>query len=308
MAGVSDLAFRTVCRQFGATLAVTEMVSSKALVYRDRKTLTLLQTLPDDHPVSAQIFGSEPETMAQAAVIALEYSNADMLDINMGCPVGKIVKNGDGAALMLKPELAGDIIKAVAAAAHKPVTVKFRRGFDKGHLNAAAFAEMCEASGASGITIHGRTRAQMYEGTADWDSIREAVRSVSIPVIANGDIFSAEDALRCLSRTGAAGVMVGRAAMGNPWIFREIKAALEGSPIPPRPSLKEIADTAEHHVLLAAELKGERLACLEARRHFAWYLRGIKNAAIWRRMIVETETLADIKRIANDLRLNAGMV
>ncbi|MDR2502245.1 MAG: tRNA dihydrouridine synthase DusB [Oscillospiraceae bacterium] len=306
MAGVSDLAFRCVCRKLGAGAAYTEMVSAKALVYQDAKTRTLLRVSPEEHPIGAQIFGSDPDCMARAAALALERSGADFIDINMGCPVGKIVKNGEGSALMQKPELAREIIRAVTAAVPCPVTVKFRRGFDMGSQNAVPFAVMAQEAGAAAVAIHGRTRAQMYSGRADWNCIRDAKRAVTIPVIANGDVFSGGDARRILDYTGADGVMIGRGAFGNPWIFRDAAAAVAGEPIPPPPSLYELADMAYRQLALSCEISGERAACLGARRHYAWYLRGVPHSFRWKERITQINSLADIKTLTEEIKRRAA--
>ena len=232
MAGVTDATFRHICMEQGAALVCTEMVSSRGLVYKDEKTKELLLCPEGDRPAAAQIFGSDPAVMGEAAAMAIELSGADILDINMGCPVGKIVKSGDGSALMKDPEKAFRIIEACVRQAGAPVTVKFRKGFDGGSVNAVEFGKMCEAAGAAAIAVHGRTRVQMYAGAADWDIIRDVKAAVHIPVIANGDVFSGEAALRLLRRTGADMVMVGRGAFGDPWIFGRINAALSGEPEP----------------------------------------------------------------------------
>jgi len=302
MAGVTDFAFRRVCRELGAAMTTTEMVSAKALVYKDEKTKSILYIPEDEHPSAVQIFGHEVSVMAEAAQMALELSGADILDINMGCPVGKVIKSGDGSALMKTPELARDIIEAVCKAASKPVTVKFRKGWDGGSVNAVEFARLCEEAGASAIAVHGRIRVQMYSGRADWDIIRAVKLAVSIPVIANGDIFTAEDAAHILRYTGCELAMAGRGTFGNPWLFKQANAVLSGEELPALPPLAERMDTALRQIETLAERAGERIACLEARHHMPWYLHGVAHSSIYRQQLVRVETLEEIEKIVKDIK------
>ena len=298
MAGVTDAAFRQICAEKGAGYTVTELVSAKALCYRDKKTAQLLQPFPGEHPFAAQIFGSDASCMAEAAQLALEISGADIIDINMGCPVGKVVNNGDGCALMKDPEKAARIAEAVVQAVKVPVTAKMRRGWDKGSINAVELAKMLEQAGVSAVAVHGRTRAQMYGGEADWNTIRDVKQAVRIPVIANGDVFSAEAAVRILRFTGADMAMIGRGSFGNPWLFEQAAAALEGRDIPPLPPFAERWDTAVRQTELAARYHGERVAMLEARHHLCWYLKGVRYANYYKEKIVQLSTLDELHALS----------
>lgn len=302
MAGVTDFAFRRVCREQGAALTTTEMVSAKALVYKDEKTKSLLYVPEDEHPCAVQIFGHEPEIMAQAAHLALEISGADIVDINMGCPVGKIVKSGDGSDLMRHMELAGEIIRRVKQAVAVPVTVKFRKGWDNGNVNAVEFARMCRDSGADAIAVHGRTRAQMYAGRADWDIIRDVKKAVDIPVTANGDIFSPEDAEHILRYTGSDMAMIGRGSFGNPWLFRQANALLAGQPMPPVPPLNERIDRAVEQIEELSFRTGEHVACLEARHQLPWYLHGVAHSGYYKQQLVHVESLNELRHIAEGIK------
>ena len=280
---------------------MTEMVSSRALVYKDKKSAALLRK-NEGSVCGAQIFGNDPETMAQGAALALEISGCDFIDINMGCPMPKIANSGDGCGLMRTPELAGKIVEAVVRAVQVPVTVKCRLGWDKGSINVLEFARRMEDSGAAMLTVHGRTRSMLYTGTADWDMIAKVKQQCSVPVLANGDIVSGETAVKCQKWTKADGLMIGRATFGNPWIFEEVQAALAGTEEPVRLPLARRVDVAVRQFELALEDKGEHIACLEARKHFAWYLRGVAYANYYKEQISKIQIMEDIYRIADGIR------
>ena len=301
MAGVTDWAFRTICAELGAGVTVTEMVSSRALVYRDQKSAKLLRKNPGSI-CGAQIFGNDPDTMAEGARLALEISGCDFLDINMGCPMPKVANNGDGCGLMRTPELAGKIVEAVVKAVDVPVTVKCRLGWDKGSINVLDFTRRMEDSGAAMVAVHGRTRSMLYSGTADWDAIHKVKEQLTIPVIANGDIWKPEDAERILLHTGADMAMIGRGCFGNPWIFQQAKAVLEGQPVSPLPPLAERCETAVRQIRMAASYKGERVAVLEARKQYCWYLKGIPHANYYKEQIVQMNTLEDVDRITKGIQ------
>lgn len=300
MAGVTDWAFRTVCAELGAGVTVTEMVSSRALVYKDKKSAKLLRK-NEGSICGAQIFGNDPQIMAEGARLALEISGCDFLDINMGCPMPKIANSGDGCGLMRTPELAGEILAAVVKAVDVPVTVKCRLGWDKGSINVLDFTKRMEDNGAAMVAVHGRTRSMLYTGVADWDYIHKVKDNLSIPVIANGDIVGGESAVKCLKRTGADGIMIGRSVFGDPWIFEEVNAAIAGEEYAGRPILKDRIAVAVRQFQLSEEDHGEKIACLEARKHFAWYLRGVSHASFYKREISSLTTMEDIYRVARDV-------
>ena len=293
MAGVTDLSFRLLCKEQGCGYMISEMISAKAVLYNNKNTDVLLAKRDEEGPVALQLFGSDPDIMADMAA-RLEDRGFAAFDINMGCPVPKIVNNHEGSALMKDTALAGKIVETMVRRVKCPVTVKFRKGFDDEHVNAVEFAHIMEECGAASVTVHGRTREQFYSGEADWSIIRDVVDRVNIPVWGNGDVFSAEDALRMVKETGCAGVAVARGAKGNPWIFREIKAALNGEPIPPRPSMEEIKATIKRQTELMLEYKPEYIAIREMRKHVSWYTTGLRNCSALRAEVNSTETMEEL--------------
>ena len=304
LAGVADRAMREISREFGACWTVGEMASSKGLSYGSKKSGELLCIHEEERPAAVQLFGSEPETMAEAARLALEYE-PDAIDINFGCPVPKVAGNGGGSALMKDPALAGKIVKAVVQAVDIPVTVKFRAGWDSEHINAVEFAEICEENGAAALTVHGRTRTQMFAPPVDLDIIRQVKEAVAIPVIGNGDVDSPEAAKLMYEQTGCDLIMVGRAAMGNPWIFRRIAHYMETGELLPEPSPEERMAVLRRHICLLCEYKGEYVGMREARKHSSWYIKGMRGAAEFRRECGALETPEDLSALIDKVLLGA---
>ena len=288
MAGVTDQAFRVICREMGAAYTVTEMVSAKALCYQDKKTIPLMALAPDESPAAVQLFGSDPAYIAEAAR-RLENAGFQFFDLNFGCPAPKITGNGEGSAMMRDPVRLGAVVRALSEATSLPVTVKIRAGWDSSSINAPEVARICEDNGAKAVAVHARTRDQQYAGKADWRIIRDVKRAVSVPVFGNGDVRGGADALRMLDETGCDAVIVGRAAQGNPWIFREIAAAMQGEEVPP-PTPEERMEMAVRHFQLEAQLYGEKLAVLQMRKHIAWYVHGMKGASRFRERINQLDT------------------
>lgn len=295
MAGVTDLPFRLLCKEQGCGLMYTEMVSAKALLYKNRNTKPLLETRPEEEPVAVQLFGSDPEIMSEMA-LQLEEGPYAIIDVNMGCPVPKIVNNGEGSALMKDPKLVEQILTALVKAINKPVTVKIRKGFDDDHVNAVEIAKIAEACGVAAVAVHGRTRAQYYSGQADWDIIAQVKDAVKIPVIGNGDVDSPEKAKAILEQTGCDGVMIGRAAEGNPWIFREVVSYLANGTIPARPTNREKRELILRHAALQLEYKGEYTGVREMRKHLSWYTVGMPHSAHFRQTINTMEKMDELIR------------
>lgn len=294
MAGVTDLPFRVLCAEQGAGLVCMEMVSAKAIYYKNRNTEELMEIDTEEHPVSLQLFGSDPEIISEMAK-QIEEKPFDILDINMGCPVPKVVNNGEGSALMKNPKLVEEIISRTVKAIRKPVTVKFRKGFDDDHVNAVEIAKIAEQSGAAAVAVHGRTREQYYAGKADWEIIAKVKEAVSIPVFGNGDVTDGKSAEALLKQTGCDGVMIGRAVRGNPWIFREINHYLETGETLEKPSAEEVCNTILRHAKMELELKGEYTAVREMRKHIAWYTAGYPRSAALRRQVNEIEDFETLR-------------
>lgn len=293
MAGVTDLPFRLICKEQDCGMLYTEMINAKALCYDDQNTKKMLKIEEEEHPVAVQIFGSDPAFMAGAAEILNEYPN-EILDINMGCPAPKVIKNGDGSALMKNPKLAEEVLKAVVNKSKKPVTLKIRKGWDDNSVNAVEIAKIAEASGISALAIHGRTREQYYSGKADWDIIAKIKESIDIPVIGNGDVFEVEDAINMINKTNCDAIMIGRGAQGNPWIFKRINHYMQTGEILPGPTGDEKINTALRHLKLAVEEHGEYIAVREMRKHIAWYLKGLRGSARLRDEINKIESYEEV--------------
>lgn len=299
MAGVTDLPFRLLCKEQGAGLLCMEMISAKALQYKNKNTKALLSIHPQEYPVSLQLFGSDPQIISEQAKI-IEELPFQILDINMGCPVPKVVRNGEGSALMKNPGLVYDIVSATVKAIKKPVTVKIRKGFDDSCINAVEIARVIEEAGASAVAVHGRTREQYYSGKADWDIIRQVKEAVKIPVIGNGDVTSGEKALAMKEETGCDGVMIGRGAQGNPWIFRELLEYEKSGKLPDRPTVQVIRETMLRHARLQIEFKGDYLGIREMRKHVAWYTKGLKGSARLREAINQVESYEELENLLNN--------
>lgn len=303
LAGVTDSSFRRICKSQGAGMVYSEMVSGKGLYYNDKNTEKLLKIYDDEKPVAFQIFGSEPEVIAYTAKVLSDRENA-ILDINMGCPVPKVVKNGEGSALLKNPKLVYDIVKAAVDNAGKPVTAKIRIGWDSSSINAVEISKAIEEAGASAVAVHGRTREQYYSGKADWDVIAQVKENVKIPVIGNGDVNSGEDALSLMQHTGCDFVMIARGAMGNPWIFRDAVALWNGKTKPDYATIDERIETIKTHIKYVIEEKGEYIGIREMRKHVAWYMKGLKGAAEIRRRVNTIEDINQLEELLDQLRVN----
>ena len=298
MAGVTDLPFRVLCREEGCGLLYTEMVSAKAILYKNKNTKELLEVDPSERPIAVQLFGSDPQILG-AMAHQIEDGPYDLIDLNMGCPVPKVAGNGEGSALMKNPKLVEEILSTMVRSVKKPVTVKFRKGFDDEHVNAVEIAKIAESCGVSAVAVHGRTREQYYSGTADWDIIRQVKEAVSIPVIGNGDIFTPQDAKRCLEETGCDGLMIGRGARGNPWIFKRTAHYLETGELLAEPTGAEIGEMILRHARMQVKMKGEYIGMKEMRKHVAWYTAGLPHSASMRRASNELETLEQLENLLN---------
>ncbi|MBE3100743.1 MAG: tRNA dihydrouridine synthase DusB [Firmicutes bacterium] len=301
MAGITDLAFRMLCREQGCGVVYTEMVSAKGLFYGSERTEELMEINPNEHPIGIQIFGSDPLIMAQM-VEKISNTDADLIDINMGCPAPKIVKNGEGSALMRNPQLVKKIVSEVSRASSKPITVKIRKGWDDKSVNAVDIALIAEEAGAAAITVHGRTREQFYAGVADWDIIREVKSRLSIPVIGNGDIFTPQAAFDMTKQTNCDGIMIARGAQGNPWLFRDIISYMDKGEIPIQPEPNEKIETALRHLKIIVGQKGERLGVCEMRKHIAWYLKGLKDSNRIKRLINTLTTASEVEAVLNSYK------
>lgn len=302
MAGVTDLPFRILCKEMGCGLVYSEMVSAKGILYDNKNTTGLLEIDPKERPVAVQLFGSDPEILGQWR--RKSRVSIDIIDVNMGCPAPKIVKNGEGSCLMKTPELVGKIVRSLVESQKKPVTIKFRKGFDEEHINAVEIAKIAEANGASAVAVHGRTREQYYSGKADWDIIKEVKAAVQIPVIGNGDIFTPQDAKNLLEHTGCDAIMVGRGAQGNPWIFKRILHYLKTGELLPEPTAQERVEKALRHSQMLIAYKGEYIGIREMRKHMAWYMKGLPGAAELRGKLNYAETMAEMEALLNEYLKN----